>query len=154
VTAPRAGKAQSWDDFVRSQFGARTEVICGVEVPVPTDPPLAFDDLAAGLSAESEEADFAEVVDLLYGAGVFEQWKKAGIGAKGLMTALTWGVAQANGRDMTFSEAYAVVTSDDPGKALNPPANRAARRARSTASGGPSKPTSRASTGSARKTSR
>ncbi len=154
MTAPRARKSESWDDFVRTQFGARTEKICGVTVPVPTDFPLAFEELASNLSVESEESDFAEVTALLYGEGVYEQWKAAGIGAMGLMTALTWGVAQANGRDLTFSEAYAVVTSDDPGKALNPPANRAARRQQSAASGGPSKPTSRASTATGRKTSR
>ncbi|MFJ3173796.1 hypothetical protein ACIPJK_23855 [Streptomyces roseus] len=153
VTAARR-KSESWDDFVRSQFGARTEKICGVTVPVPSDIPLAFEELASGLSAESEESDFVQVVALLFGEGVFEQWKRAGIGVMGLMTVLTWGVAQAHGRDMTFSEAYEVVTSDDPGKALNPPPNRAARRQRSAPTGGPSKPTSRASTASTRKTSR
>ncbi|WP_369778832.1 hypothetical protein [Streptomyces sp. R33] len=154
MTAPRAGKAQSWEDFKRTVRGRRMETIAGVEVPVPTDPPLLFEEMAANLSEESEEADFAEVVDLLFGQGVFAQWKANGMGAVDLMTALTWGVAQSHGRDMSFSEAYEVVTSDDPGKALAPPANRAARRQRSAASGGPSKPTSRASTGSARKTSR
>lgn len=154
MTAPRPRKNESWDDFVRTQFGGRTETICGVTVAVPTDIPLLFEELAANLSAESEESDFAEVVALLYGEGVFERWKRAGIGAMGLMTALTWGVAQANGRDLTFSEAYAVVISDDPGKALNPPANRAARRQRSATTGGPSKPTSRASTATTKRASR
>lgn len=154
MTAPRAKAQQSWDDFVRAEFKTRTENICGIDVPVPTDLPLAFEDLASHLSAESEEGDFGDIVDLLYGPGVFDQWRAAGIGAMGLMTALTWGIAQANGRDITFSEAYRAVTSDDPGKALNPPANRAARRAPSAAAGGPSKRTSRASTGTARKTSR
>ncbi|MFJ9645016.1 hypothetical protein [Streptomyces sp. NPDC101206] len=157
MTVTRAGKAQqSWDDFKRTVRGQRTELIAGVEVPVPTDVPLLFEEMANSLSEASAESDFAEVVDLLYGAGVFAQWKAAGMGAVDLMTVLTWGFAQASGLAMTFSEAYEVVTSDDPGKALAQarPGNRAARRQQSAATGGRSKPTSRASTATTRRPSR
>ena len=158
MTAARASKAQSWEDFKREAFGGRTEVIGGVTVRVPTDMPLVLEDLAGNLSAESKADDFNEVVGLLYGDGVFEQWVAAGMGAAELMTALMWGMVQSTGRDITFMEAYDLVLSDDPGKALATPANRAARRAaskpRSASTGGPSKRTSSASTASTRARSR
>ncbi|TXS22614.1 hypothetical protein EAO71_24235 [Streptomyces sp. ms191] len=153
-----ARKAQSWEDFKREAFGGRTETIGGVTVRVPTDMPLVLEDLAGNLSAESRAEDFDEVVTLLYGDGVFQQWVAAGMGAAELMTALMWGMVQATGRDITFMEAYDLVMSDDPGKALAMPANRAARRAASkkpsASTGGPSKRTSSASTASARTRSR
>ena len=149
---------QSWEDFKREAFGGRTEVIGGVTVRVPTDMPLVLEEWAEGLSTDSKKEDFDEVVTLLFGEGVFQQWITAGMGAVELMTAIMWGMVQGTGRDVTFMEAYELVTSDDPGKALTAPANRAQRRAaskpRSTSTGGRSRPTSSASTGSARKTSR
>ncbi|HEY9368941.1 hypothetical protein [Streptomyces sp.] len=149
---------QSWEDFKREAFGGRTETICGVTVPVPSDLPMALEEIAGGLSAESTEDEFAEVVALLYGEGVFEQWRAAGMGAVELMTALMWGMAQGSGNDISFMQAYEAVTSDDPGKALGQNQNRAARRAaskpRSATTGGRSKRTSSASTASTRTRSR
>jgi hypothetical protein len=147
-------RTQSWEDFKRQAFGGRTEEIGGVTVRVPTDVPLILQDLAENLSADSKVDDFNEVVGLLYGDGVFEQWLSNGMGASELMTALMWGMLQGSGRDVTFMEAYELVLSDDPGKAL---ANRAQRRAaskpRSANTGGRSRPTTSASTASTRKRS-
>lgn len=151
MTAP---KSQSWDDFKREAFGGRTEVIEGVAVPVPTEVPLLLEDLLAGLGPHSSIDDFAEVVDLLFGEGIFDQWKRAGMGSTGLLTAITWGAAQGSGNDITFLEAYQLSLSDDPGKALGQRQNRAARRSRSASTGGPSKPTSRASTATTKRASR
>lgn len=154
-----AAEPQSWDDFWAEVSGARTEVIRGVEVQVPTDLPLGYEQRADSLGDLGEDSPveaFAPLVDPLFGDRVFEQWVDAGMGAIELLTAITWGIAQASGQDMSFRDAYAAVTSDDPGKALTP--NRATRRAasksRSASTGGPSKRTSSASTASARKRSR
>ncbi|MEU9865483.1 hypothetical protein AB0D99_31905 [Streptomyces sp. NPDC047971] len=151
-----ARKNQSWEDFKREQFGGRTEDIEGVTVRVPTDVPFLLQDLAESLSADSKAEDFDEVVTMLYGDGVFKQWCDAGIGPVGLMTALMWGMVQGSGRDITFTEAYELVTSDDPGKALasNRAARRAASKSPSASTGGRSKRTSSASTSSARTRSR
>ncbi|MFF3622329.1 hypothetical protein [Streptomyces sp. NPDC002467] len=155
MTAARAGQAQSWEDFKATTFGARTEHIEGVDVPVPDDIPLGFSKLASALSVDSDVDEFAPVVTLLYGDGVFDQWVDNGMGAKGLLVAIMWGYMQGSGRDVTFAEAYEVVTSDDPGKAaLAATGNRAARRSQSKSTGGRSARTSAASTGSARRTSR
>ncbi|MCX5587540.1 hypothetical protein [Streptomyces erythrochromogenes] len=156
VTAARsAGKAQSWDDFKKATFGTRTEVIEGVTVPVPSDIPLNFTTQFNGLSEESDIAEFGDAVATLYGDGVFEQWVEHGMGALGLLTALMWGYMQGNGQDVSFADAYKIVTSDDPGKAaVAVTGNRAARRSQSRATGGRSSRTSAASTASPRTRSR
>jgi hypothetical protein len=156
VTAARsAGKAQSWEAFKADTFATRTEVIEGVTVPVPADIPLNFTAAFGALSPESDVADFGDAVTLLYGAGVFDQWVENGMGAIGLLTALMWGYMQGGGQDVTFADAYRVVTSEDPGKAVTAVVgNRAARRSQSSSTGGRSKRTSAASTASPRARSR
>ncbi|WP_329423984.1 hypothetical protein [Streptomyces sp. NBC_01268] len=140
----------SWDDFKREVFGDRTETIEGVTVRVPTDVPFGFEQRLADLSTSSAQEDVEDLVTALFGETVLDQWIEAGIGTIGLMTILTWGMAQAGGqRDFTFQDAYAAIMSDDPGKALVQPQNRAARREQSRATGGRSKRTSPASTASA-----
>lgn len=157
MTAARAAKAQpqSWDDFKAKTFGTRTTEIEGVTVPVPNDVPLNFTSLFSDLSADAEVEAFSEAVALLYGDGVFEQWVAHGMGAKGLLTALMWGYMQGEGQDVTFGDAYQIVTADDPGKAATAlVGNRAARRQQSSGTGGRSKRTSAASTASPRPRSR
>ena len=158
-----AKKSQSWDDFWAEVSGGCTEVIRGVEVRVPTDMPLGYEDRLArrgDLGEHSKVEEFESLVAPLFGEGVFPQWVEAGMGTVEFLTVITWGMAQAAGRDLSFDEAYEIATSDDPGKAAG--ANRATRRAamktassgRSASTGGPSRRTSPASTTSARRTSR
>jgi hypothetical protein len=151
---------QSWDAFKREHLERETVDVEGVAVPVPADLPFGFKHRAEQLSASSSEDDVAELVGMLFGPDIYDQLVDAGLGAMGFLTLLMWGMAQGSGRDLSFSEAYEIVTSDDPGKAAVRaiPQNRAARRAaskpRSTSTGARSSRTSAASTGSARKTSR
>ncbi|MFD8027811.1 hypothetical protein ACFV3F_03475 [Streptomyces sp. NPDC059717] len=154
-----ARKSQSWDDFWAEVSSARTEVIRGIEVRVPTDLPLAVEQRVEDLRDSESMEDIGELLEMLFGVSL-DEWRKAGMGLRELQTVLTWGMAQAAGTDMSFAEAYeAVVKGDNGGKPVAPPgANRATRRAASGApsasTGGRSKRTSSASTGSARKTSR
>jgi hypothetical protein len=155
TAAARAAKTESWDDFKAKNFAIRTERIQGVDVVVPSDVPLGFAQLAENLSEDSALEDFAEVVLLLFGEGVLDAWVKNGMGANGLIVAVMWGWMQGSGRDVTFSEAYNVLKSDDPKKAaLAATGNRAARRSQSKPTGGRSGRTSAASTASGRRTSR
>lgn len=152
-----ARKTQSWDSFWAEVSGGRTEVIRGVEVTVPTDIPLAMEQRIGELQDSEDEKDFAELIALLFGTNALDQWVDNGMGLRELKTVLAWGIAHANGQDLTFEDAFALVQQEEAaGKAPAP--NRAARRAESrkpsASTGGRSKPTSRASTGSARKTSR
>src|ERR1051325_1524943 len=124
--AVTARKTQSWEDFKREVFGKETEVIAGVTVRVPTDLPLGYEDRVADLSdldGSSKLEEFADLVTPLFGEGIFEQWIDAGMGQIEFLTAITWGMAQASRKPMTFSEAYELVNSDAAGKAPN----RAAR---------------------------
>ncbi|WP_128977285.1 hypothetical protein [Streptomyces roseicoloratus] len=145
----------SWDDFKREVFGARTETIEGVEVRVPADVPFGFEQRLAELTDSAEQEDVEELVAVLFGPDTFDQLTEAGVGQIGMLTILTWGMARASGNAITFQQAYEAITSGDLGKAFpQTPQNRAERRGQSKSTGGRSKPTSRASTGSARRTSR
>ncbi|MGW0495042.1 hypothetical protein ACWD0Z_06265 [Streptomyces sp. NPDC003007] len=157
---PAAGH-ETWDAFWAEVSGGRTEVIRGVEVQVPTDMPLVMERRIEELRESEAEEDVTELVSLLFGDDVMATWIENGMGAMEFQTVLTWGMAQAGGRDLTFTEALDLVRSGDgEGKQTGPQGpNRAARRAgapvkRSAAGGGRSKPISRASTSSSRKTSR
>lgn len=159
MTASKGAKgaaSESWDDFWAEVSGARTEVIRGVTVQVPRDVPFGFQERLNELSSSSAREDVAELVERLFGAEIFEQWEEANMGLRELLTALTWGMAQAAGTDMAFREAYDLVQQGEQGKAPAPnrQARRAASRAPSASTGGQSKRTSSASTVSARKTSR
>lgn len=152
---------ETWDAFWAEVSGGRTEVIRGVEVAVPSDVPMALEQRVDELRDSDAKEDLAELLSLLFGQDVLDQWMDAGMGMLELQTVLTWAMAQAGGRDLTFAEALEMVRSGDAGKLPGPKGpNRAARRAtgapakRSAAGGGRSKPTSSASTGSARRTSR
>ena len=155
---PQAGH-ETWDAFWSEVSGGRTEVIRGVEVAVPTDVPMVLEQRIDELRDSDSKEDLAELLALLFGQDVLEQWMDAGMGMLELQTVLTWGMAQAGGRDLSFGEALEIVRSGEGlGKPKGP--NRATRRAtgapakRSAAGGGQSKRTTSASTGSARKTSR
>jgi hypothetical protein len=157
-----AATHETWDAFWSEVSSGRTEVIRGIEVRVPTDMPLVMERRIDELRESEAEEDVAELVALLFGEDILEAWIDAGMGSLEFQTVLTWGMAQAGGQDISFSEALDLVRNGGgEGKQVGPKGpNRAARRAtgapakRSAAGGGRSKPTSRASTGSARRTSR
>ncbi len=158
---PQAGH-ESWDAFWAETSAGRTEVIRGVEVPVPTDMPIVMERRVEELRESESEEDLRELVGLLFGRDILGEWMDQGMGVRELQTVLTWGYAQANGRDITFREALEIVQSGGVGKQAGP--NRATRRASaakksasvkaSAAGGGRSRRTSSGSTGSARTRSR
>ncbi|MER8219689.1 hypothetical protein ABTZ58_03645 [Streptomyces sp. NPDC094143] len=152
---------ESWDAFWAEASGGRTTVIRGVEVPVPTDVPLAMEQRIEELQDSESKEDLAELLAMLFGQDVLDQWMDAGMGMLELQTVMAWAMAQAGGRDITFGEALELVRSGEAGKLPGPKGpNRAARRAtgapakRSAAGGGRSAQTSAANTASRRKTSR
>lgn len=148
------GESQSWDAFWGEVSKGSTEVIRGVEVEVPTDMPLILEQRVAELQDSEREEDVAELVTLLFGTDCMTQWRDKGMGLREFQTVLTWGIAHAGGKKLSFGEALALVEKGEgAGKAPKEP-NRAARRAQSTVTGGRSKRTSSASTASARARSR
>lgn len=157
MTARKA--ADSFDAFWAEQAkGGRTTIIRNVTVPVPTDIPIAMELRAQELQESSAEADIRELLAMLFGADVLDQWSEEGMGLRELQTVLAWGMGQGAGNDTTFEEAYAsVLDAAREGKAPSGQ-NRATRRAgqkpQSARTGGPSKRTSAASTASKRVPSR
>lgn len=168
MTAPRARKTaaspsakanteQSFDDFWDEVHGGRrTTVVAGVEVAVPNDLPFGFSERFEALKDSESEADAGELISLIFGEDAAAQWMAPPtIGTRKLFTILGWGMAHASGEDISFAEAHKRVTESLTAEGKAPSGqNRAARRSQSKSTGGPSKRTSSASTGSARRTSR
>lgn len=153
------------DDFLafwREQEAAEapeTLRILGVDIVVPTDLPLKFERLAEALGESSKTEDVKRLLQCLFGQDVLDRWVDNDVTGKQFKFLLAWGVANGQGTPTTFAEAAELVAkaeaAEAKGKAPVVP-NRADRRASSrtaasSTSGGASKPTSRASTRSARK---
>lgn len=147
---------QSWDDYWAANTPKQaTEIICGVEVLVPQDMPLNLAARLEELEQSESEDDLHELVGLLFGEGALADWQDAGMTVRQFQVALAWGIAHANGQDISFAEAAARVQAAEQGKAQpNRAARRAAAKPRSNGTGGRSKPTSSGSTASAKRTSR
>ncbi|MFJ6935687.1 hypothetical protein [Streptomyces sp. NPDC101132] len=152
---------ESWDDFWAEVNGAGTETIRGVEVPVPTDLPLIMEQRLEALADEDSEDAVREMVGLLFGEDVLDQWIANRMGLRELKTAIAWGTANAGGTRVSFREAYESVLKGEAeaeGKAPNRQARRAAaktgQRPRSAATSGRSNATSSASTATSRTRSR
>ncbi|WP_200308246.1 hypothetical protein [Streptomyces adelaidensis] len=146
---------ESWDDFWAEVSRGRTETIRGVEVQVPTDMPLIVEKRVEELQGSSRLEDIQELLGLLFGADVLDQWLEAGMGLREFQVVMTWGLAHASGNPLTHREALDLVEQGaGAGKQLAPKGpNRAARRSPSAAGGGRSKRTSSASTATSRKRS-
>ncbi|MET9954208.1 hypothetical protein ABZ135_22030 [Streptomyces sp. NPDC006339] len=151
-----ARKNESWDAFWTEVTGTGTEVIRGVTVRVPTDIPLVMEQRLKAIEDDASDEAVHEMVALLFGDGVLDQWIAAGMGLMELKTALAWGSAHAAGSPVSFREAYDAVVAAEAaeGKAPNRAQRRAASKSPSASTGGRSKPTSSANTGSARTRSR
>lgn len=151
-----ARKTESWDQFWSEVNGAGTEVIRGVEVTIPTDVPLAMEQRLKALESDDSEDGIREMVALLFGGDILDQWIANSMGLLEFKTVIAWGMAHATGTKVTFREAYETVVAAEAeeGKAPNRAARRAASTPRSASTGGRSKPTSSASTSSARTRSR
>lgn len=147
-----ARKTESWDAFWTELNGSGTELIRGVDVPIPTDVPLAMEQRLKALESDSSEEAIRETTALLFGEHVLDQWITNGMGLMEFKTVIAWGMAHATGTKVSFREAYdtVVAAEAEQGKAPNRAARRAASTSRSSGSGGRSKPTSSASTATAR----
>lgn len=124
---------QTWDDFwAEVSPPERREVIRGVEVTVPRNLPLKFNRRLEELRDSTRDEDVAELVGMLFGPGVLDQWIENGMSAPELQVVLAWGIANGNGQDFTFRQAYEAVRAQQAGqqtgqgKASRPTTRRAA----------------------------
>lgn len=147
-----------WRDY-RAAIKPKTTRILGVDVVVPTDLPLSFEDQLAELEGSRTSEAYEGLLATLFGEGTLGQWKANGITREQLQIVMAWGFSNGSGTPTTFAEAAKKVADAEAekaaagsgGKARVTP-NRATRRAssRTAASGGTgrsSKRTSRANTG-------
>lgn len=154
---PVDADTRSWDEFwaevERKEAAERgtpaTTVIRGIEVVIPHDLPLKFDQRLARIERgeiEDDEKAVEELVADLFGVDAYRKWVDAGMGGLEFRVVLLWGMANGKGQRMSFAEAYEAVKSQ--GKTLRP--NRRMRRA-SAKAGGRSRRTSTANMGSPRR---
>lgn len=152
-----------WAQHRDTDAPPETKRILGVDVVVPTDVPLSFEEEAQRLADSQDRGDFERLLEVLFGAGVLQAWKANGLTAPQLRVLVAWGMANASGQPTTFAEAARLVAKAEAKKAEMEAAgegkalpNRAARRASSATrasagTGRTSSRTSAASTTSTRK---
>lgn len=123
-------ETQSWDDFwAEVNHKPATVTIREVEVVVPTDLPLSFQQRMNALRDSERDEDVQELVSMIFGPGVLDQWLASNMGSREFKTVLMWGMSNGSGKSISFQEAYdLLITAEAEGKAPGQP-NRAARRA-------------------------
>jgi hypothetical protein len=135
-----------WDEFLPQLGGGRVEHILGVDVVVPVDVPLYFDELESRMAESKAASDSPEAVALykemlavLFGQNTFETWQKNGVTSMQMRVLTAWGMINARGKPITFREAGQLVlealreeAEAAEGKPQGP--NRATRRKTAAAS--------------------
>ena len=153
-----AERAES-EDFTafwesRRRTGKTLHNVLGFDVVLPAELPLRFEIEARRLSNDRSAAAVSHLFGLLFGAETYSRLYEAGLTPSQFMVLLMWGVANANGQDMTLAQAE--VAAEDAkakaaaGKVVVPSGSGGT----SSGSGPSSRPTSRGSTRSGKKRSR
>lgn len=128
---------QSWDDYwAEVAPDERTETIRGVEVDVPANLPLKFIRELEQLVGSSREEDIRYLLTKLFGEDVLDDWTEAGMTGEEFQTALAWGAAQGQGRDVSFREAHEAVRTGGKSQAPESPTRSGATGARSRRTSG------------------
>lgn len=125
-----------WEQHRATETPPETKRILGVDVAVPTDLPLSFEDASQELANSKDPADFEQLLVMLFGDGTLQQWKANGLTGGQLRILVAWGMANGAGKTTTFAEAAEMVALAEAKKAQaeaegKAPPNRAARRASS-----------------------
>lgn len=130
-------------------------VVPGVNVELPPELPLAFEVEARRLANDESLAAVHHLFAMLYGTGTLDQLIGGGLTGEQLGVLILWGAANGSGRVMSLADATAeferMKAAKAAGKALPRPSGSGGT---SAGTGGASRPTSRASTGSKKKKSR
>jgi hypothetical protein len=166
-TAPTPPPVEDFDAFWAKFTDTRRPkaLIRGVEVAAPYDIPLELSERIDAATPDDQDT-VHDLLAELYGEGIVDRWKAAGMGAIEFFVVLTWSYMRAGGSSATFEDAMAVVQEAFDSGALNDAQtvpNRADRRAAakgkgrtapSARTGARSSRTSAASTASPPKNSR
>ncbi|MCP2261086.1 hypothetical protein LX15_004806 [Streptoalloteichus tenebrarius] len=125
-----------------------TRRILGVDVTVPHDLPLRFEQRLDQAGAAATEDDLRVLLVDLFGQDVLDRWVDAGITSRQLQVLLAWGIANGSGRRIGFAEAADIVAKAEAAKgkaASRAPAGGSSRTRASAGTGRSSKRTSAAS---------
>ncbi|MGH3862504.1 hypothetical protein [Actinokineospora sp.] len=136
----------------RAQIKPRMARIRGVLVTVPTSLPLHVNELVHEMQHSKDPDDVAEVVSALFGEDTYDAWVDARMGADEFRVVLAWGMANGNGKAMTFAETTAMIEEAERSQGKARAAASSGTRG-SGAGGGSSSRTSGASTASQRRRS-
>lgn len=121
----------AWAHYRARNKPITTKRILGVDVEVPTDVPMIFEDKFNELKDSKKPEHFEELLVMLFGEGTYGKWKANGLTGAQLRILTTWGVVNAGGTPTTFAEAVDLVeeveAAEAAGKARTVP-NRADRR--------------------------
>lgn len=147
------------DDFLsfwrqqRAKTTAEVKHILGVDVPVPTELPMAVVDRAEYLQTSQDPREVERVVEMIFGPDVYATWKDHGITVPMLEVLVTWGITNGTGRRVTFEEAAEISEQAKvaAGKAESPNGPVPVRGLPSVGTGALSSRTSAESTGSAQR---
>lgn len=131
----RGGDDEDEDEFVAfwAQHGkpSETKRILGVDVVVPTDVPLSFEDRLDELQESNSREDLETLLEILFGEGTITQWKANGCTTAQYRLLLAWGMLNAQHGPTSFEQAAERVANAEKAAAEGkaPAPNRATRRA-------------------------
>jgi hypothetical protein len=140
-----------WSGVGRKATSLRN--VFGVDVTLPAALPLRFEVEARAVADSQDPDNTKRMVGILFGEDALDRWTAAGMDIEQFAVLLLWGTSNTRLPDsMSLAEARAAYLErlSDPGKAPSPEVALASGSA-SSATGPPSKRTSRASTGSRKK---
>ncbi|MFI6904888.1 hypothetical protein ACIBKY_26745 [Nonomuraea sp. NPDC050394] len=143
-----------WDEVERKKAaelgGPTTRIIRGVEVQVPHDLPLMFE---RTLDKVKGADDFKGLVAALFGADALDAWIANGMKEEEFRVVFAWGYANGKGIPTSFRKAHEMAQAQQARSGSGKETGSARTSSGSGGTGSSSKPTSRGSTASRRKTS-
>ncbi|GAA1455466.1 hypothetical protein [Nocardiopsis tropica] len=112
-TAEQLEERESFDAFwseVKAKEKPRYETILGIAVRVPTSMTLRFRQRLDHVDmAATSEDDVREILGDLFGVDTIDRWISAGMDEEQLAVVMAWAMACANGRTVTWRDAYEAV---------------------------------------------
>ena len=150
-------QSEDFDAFWSAQEAAKPERPTlsnirgsGITLRAPAELPLQFEILRDKLMESGRAQDVRVLFDMLFSAGTYDALAERGLEPSQLALLMSWGVANTGTSRTSLAEVQATLDKIEAGGQGKDDASGG----RSSKAGGSSKPTSRGSTGSKKRTSR
>ncbi|MGH7954761.1 MAG: hypothetical protein ACREOZ_02245 [Gloeomargaritales cyanobacterium] len=93
-----------FDQFWAGELKKRKRVkVLGEWLPIPNDIPLALEQKMHHMEVGNAAAT-KDVMEALYGEGIYDKWYSRGITLKQLTVILAWSLSRIQGQELTFQE--------------------------------------------------